>query len=438
MAGQLIGLLLLGLLAAGQAAQYLSGTEAGRMHGIASEQMLQRYASAYRSLLVCSAGCDAERLVAALQARDARFELLERLPPLPQSSEDAVLLAALRQKIGGPADLPLLLRVRTEDAQLSPLREETLLFTRAMTLKIAARLPDGRWLAAQQWPVVRDLWHSLGYSLLASGLSVLVVVVLFVRRLLRPLRALARASEQISRGERAETLPVRGPREFRELAMAFNLMQERLTRFVADRTRMLAALSHDFRTPITSLRLRVEMVEDAGLRRAMTRTLEEMRQMVEATLLFARDESFASARETIDLAVLLDCVQQEHGALGHEVSWRGESSLPYRCNPLGLKRVLGNLVDNAVRYGQRARIALLREADGVHIHVDDDGPGLAEEWLEKVFEPFVRPDAGQDRASGGVGLGLAITRAGVVAHGGRLRLENRADGGLRAHIVLPL
>ncbi|NMG64052.1 HAMP domain-containing protein [Azoarcus indigens] len=440
MAGQLIGVLLTGIIAAHLIALPFSGLGSGVVHPLALRQILERYAAAYRAVQSCS-GCDQEALLAALGAHDIHFRLAT-VPTLavPEMDEDEAELAdSLARLLRAGDGVPVAVHMQEESPEDSPLTRRTGAVARATSLTVEAPLADGRVLAAKLWPVVRTTWwRPLLFSVPVSILPVLLVVFLFARRILRPVRALEQAAEHISRGEQVEALPVRGPKELREVTSAFNTMQERLSRFVADRTRMIAAISHDFRTPITSLRLRVEMVDDPGLRGAMTRTLDEMRAMVEETLHFARDDSVRETTVEVDLSELVARAGSERAALGHDVCWEVPASLPYRCRAVALARAVGNLADNAVRYGKRARLRLEPPASGaLRILVDDDGPGIPDEWLDKAFEPFARPDRGRNREAGGVGLGLAIARSCIEAHGGRVWLENRPEGGARAIILLP-
>ncbi len=167
-------------------------------------------------------------------------------------------------------------------------------------------------------------------------------------------------------------------------------MRGRLQRFVQDRTRMLAAISHDLRTPITTLRLRAEFVEDEETRTKLLETLDEMQRMIEATLAFAREEAAAEDTRTVDLAALVESVAADLADLGQQVTFSGPERLPYVGRPIGLKRAVRNLIENAVTYGERARVALERGAAALRIVIDDDGPGIPEADMERVFAPFVR------------------------------------------------
>lgn len=298
----------------------------------------------------------------------------------------------------------------------------------------------GRWLNMRT--VVRTqppTFEGLALASVITTAAVLVIIVVFtVRRTTRPLRELAGAAERFGRGEVVAPLAEHGPSDVRQTVIAFNAMQDRLKRFVDDRTRMLAAISHDLRTPITSLRLRAEMVDDAETREAMMRTLADMQTMVEATLSFAKDEATAEATRTVDLAALLDSVCDDLAALGKDVIFsESDEKLAIACRPTALGRALRNLIENAVNYGGCARVAVRRAGDAVIVEIDDDGLGIAEADQARVFEPFIRLETSRSKQTGGIGLGLSIARTIIHAHGGEIALANRPEGGLRATVQLP-
>jgi signal transduction histidine kinase len=274
--------------------------------------------------------------------------------------------------------------------------------------------------------------------LMTLGVAALVavVVVLLVRRMTRPLAALAGAADAVGRGESPPPLPERGPGDVARASAAFNRMAERLRRYLDSRTRMLAAISHDLRTPITSLRLRAEFVDDEENRARMLATLDEMQRIAEAALDFAREEAAEDSRP-VDLAALLQSLADDLAGLGWEVTCQAPERAPVQCRPTSLRRALRNLIGNAVSYGQRARVSLARDGADWRIDIDDDGPGIPEADRERVFEPFVRLEASRSRDTGGVGLGLSIARTVARAHGGDITLANRPEGGLRVSLRLP-
>lgn len=308
-----------------------------------------------------------------------------------------------------------------------------------VSLVISTQLADGRWLNTDvsfRRPPLQWAWPSV-LSMALTALAIIAVVTLTLGRMTRSLKALAAAAQRFSRGARPELLESRGPREVRQATAAFNAMQEKLSRFVADRTRLLASISHDLRTPITAMRLRVELLEDSETRRKLIEMLEEMQRMAEATLAFAKEEAAEEPPRKLDLAALVESLAEDFADMGADVTALPAERSVYECRPVALKRAIRNLVENAVRYGERARIGLTREAGALVVSVEDDGPGLPPEKIEEVFEPFVRVETSRSRETGGVGLGLSIARSIVRAHGGELTLTNRPEGGLRAEIRLP-
>ncbi len=300
-------------------------------------------------------------------------------------------------------------------------------------------LADGRWLnVAVGPPPGAPAWGSAFVAVfLLSALGIAAVVVLMGRRLARPMRGLANAAGRLGRGEAVEDLPEAGPVETRETVRAFNLMRARLDRFVRDRTAMLAAVSHDLRTPITSLRLHAEFVEDAETRTKILAALDEMQRMTEDALAFIREDMQGEETRTVDIHALLDSTAADLAELGHDIAVADSARLLVACRPAALRRALRNLLENAAAYGFRAAVRIERDGEEVRIVVEDEGPGIPEADLERVFEPFVRLEASRSRDTGGSGLGLAIARGIVRGHGGDISLENRAEGGLRATVALP-
>jgi signal transduction histidine kinase len=308
-----------------------------------------------------------------------------------------------------------------------------------LALAVAVDLTDGRWLVARAGPVPPPPGWQLSYLIAFALTAALVCLAAMgaVRRLTRPLSALAQAADDFGRGLGGPVLEERGPLEVRRTVRAFNLMRERLRRFVDDRTRMLAAIGHDLRTPLTSLRLRAEFVEDDETRQKIIETLEEMQRMVEAALGFLREEAANEPVAEVDLGALVESVVTDYADLGQEVRFAGGVGVRLRCRPDALRRALRNLIENALRYGKRAQVRLEQTLGEVRILVEDEGPGIPPEMLERVFEPFVRVEQSRSRETGGIGLGLAIARTIARSHGGDVRLSNRPQGGLCAMIVLP-
>jgi signal transduction histidine kinase len=306
-------------------------------------------------------------------------------------------------------------------------------------LQIAVELGDGQWLSfattlPQDGPSLS--WQFI-ISMALMGAIVLSVSTWAVRRVTAPLGLLSAAADRLGLDVAAAPLAETGTIEMQHAARAFNRMQERLRRLIESRTRMLAALSHDLRTPLTLLRLRAEDVTDADERDRMLATIGEMDEMIGATLAYARDEARAEPRRRVDVAALVASLVDDMADAGLPVTMAPAPALIYECQPGALKRAVANLLDNAVKYGKCARTAITAKADAIEIAVDDDGPGIPEAELARVFQPFYRLEESRSRETGGIGLGLAIAQSIVQAHGGELHLANRPGGGLSACISLP-
>ncbi|MYE03001.1 MAG: HAMP domain-containing protein [Alphaproteobacteria bacterium] len=300
-------------------------------------------------------------------------------------------------------------------------------------------LADGRWLnVSVDPPPGAPAWGPAFVAVfLLSALGIAAVAVLTGRRMAKPMRALAAAAGRLGRGEAVDDLPEAGPVEIRETVRAFNLMRARLDRYVRDRTAMLAAVSHDLRTPITSLRLHAEFVEDAETKAKILTALDEMQRMTEDALAFIREDMQREETRTVDLHALVDSVAADLAELGHDVAVADSGRVLAACRPAALRRALGNLLENAAAHGERARVRIERGDTELRIVIEDGGPGIPEAELERMFEPFVRLEASRSRDTGGSGLGLAIARGIVRGHGGDVVLANRAEGGLRATVALP-
>lgn len=306
-------------------------------------------------------------------------------------------------------------------------------------LRVAVELAGGQWLAFTT--VVPDNAPAMSsqffLSMAIMAAILLAVSIWAVRRLTGPLATLAQAAERLGRDVGTEPLPEIGTMEMRQAASAFNRMQERLRRLIENRTVMLAAISHDLRTPLTLLRLRVEATETEE-RDKMLYTISEMNAMLEATLGFARDEAKAEPNRRVDLAALVTSLVDDMADAGLPVSTTFVVEATCLCQSQALRRALTNLIDNAIKYGVTARVGMQLRSEMIEITVDDDGPGIADDEMARVMQPFYRLEGSRNKDTGGIGLGLAIALSISQNHGGTLTLANRPEGGLRATIRLPL
>lgn len=304
-------------------------------------------------------------------------------------------------------------------------------------LRGAFPLPDGSFLTfrSAHGP---GLVHLTPWAYLATAMAILVgmAAVVLVHRIAGPLRELTRATGRIGHGT-VVPVPEVGPDETRGIGQALNAMQARIHGLVAERTQALAAVSHDLRTPIARLRLRLDRAEDPQERRAMAADLDEMQAMVDATLSYLRGDADPEAQRVTNMASVLMGVADASADFGRDVTYDGPGRALATVRPVAFRRALENLVDNGVRYGGRVRIALEVEEATLVVRIDDDGPGIAPDDIARAFEPFARLEGSRNRNTGGTGLGLTIAKRAVQAEGGTLGLAIRPEGGLRAEIRLP-
>jgi signal transduction histidine kinase len=275
--------------------------------------------------------------------------------------------------------------------------------------------------------------------LLFAVLSVTLLGLWAARALTAPLWSFARAAESFSLNGAAAPLPERGPEEIRAVAKALNRMRERITTLIDDRTKMLAAISHDLRTPITRMRLRSEFIDDDVHRSHMLGDLDQMRSMLESVLSFLRNDHKLESTTLVDIATTLQLVADQFTDMGHKVAYQGPEHALATLRPNDLHRSITNLVENAVKFGAETTIGLFVSPETMTIEVEDDGPGISDARKDAMLEPFVRGDDARnmDQAAG-FGLGLSIARAIVLAHGGELSLNDRQPHGLIVRIELPV
>lgn len=268
-------------------------------------------------------------------------------------------------------------------------------------------------------------------------LSIGVLAAIVARMTMRPLKQLAQAATELGNDIERPPLPERGATEIRQAAAAFNAMQTRIRTHIRQRAQILAAITHDLQTPLTRLRLRLEKVEDAELREKLIGDLTAMQGMVREGLDLARSMDAAGPMQRLDLDSLVDSVCSDATDAGQEVSLEGSTGAALMARPIALRRCLTNLIDNACKYGGFARIAVRRDGGTAVIRIEDGGPGIPEEEMKNVFEPFYRLEASRSRETGGTGLGLTIARNIAEQHGGSISLRNLPDKGLEVTLTLP-
>ncbi|MET0270337.1 MAG: ATP-binding protein [Sphingomonas sp.] len=299
-------------------------------------------------------------------------------------------------------------------------------------------LGDGSWLLFRTTERVHGWDLALGRIILAlvPAFALIVLGGLLVRRTLRPMERLAVAAERLGLGEQA-TVAEAGPSEMRRVIRAFNAMQERIHRLIGDRTQALAAVGHDMRTPLARLQLRADAIDDPAARDALLEDVAEMEAMVGSLLAYLGGDADPETPVRIDVAVLAATIVDDVTDRGGDAAYEGPDHVELVVRPVGIKRALANLVENGLHYGNRVTVTIVEQPETIVLCVDDDGPGIAEEDLPRVLEPFIRLDPARGRNTHGLGLGLAIVSRAVAMEGGSLRLSNRAEGGLRAEIILP-
>jgi two-component system OmpR family sensor kinase len=302
----------------------------------------------------------------------------------------------------------------------------------------AVRQPDGKWMAARPrnsrssaW-----LWRSLLW-LLAALVAAIPFAWILARRVARPIGLFAAAAERIGRDPRAAPLSIEGPAEIADAASAFNEMQRQLNQYVEDRTMMIGAIAHDLRTPLMRLSLRLENAPD-GIRQGCEREVSEMQAMIRATADYVRDATQIGERRRLDLRSLTESLVDDYADRGEPVTLAPGDNPIVEGDAVALKSLLANLIENALRYAGQAEVHIAQEGRQAMLEVRDCGPGVPDDELPRVFEPFYRGERSRNRDTGGIGLGLASVRGVARAHGGNATIENRPDGGVVARVVLPI
>ncbi|WP_447753463.1 ATP-binding protein [Sphingopyxis fribergensis] len=370
--------------------------------------------------------------------RTQKLVISDAMPPLPAG---AVRLPDLAAYVSGLLD-ETNIRAEMVDAWALPPRERQRLrrpdFPDRAVIVVAK--VDGRYFAVRTRIAAggNRLQGFLVWQTLSLYLLLLVPIMLIAYRAARPLRDLTRAARANPALRDAEPLEEEGPSDVRDLIAAFNAYRGRISTMLSDKDRMLGAVGHDLRTPLASLRVRVEQVEDDMLRDKMIASIEEMTAMLSDILALARSGAGTEAQKRIPLRELIGELAADYQERGKDVAIGDVADAAVVARPMLLKRALRNLADNAIAYGVRARLSVAIEGGRVRIVVSDDGPGLTDAQIHTLVEPFARGEQSRNRATGGAGLGLSIARDIAEGEGGTLMLSNRAGGGLDAVIALPL
>ena len=307
-------------------------------------------------------------------------------------------------------------------------------------MAVALQLHDQSWLLfSSDKSQQNHTWLlRLLTGLIVFGGGIILLAVLTTRRIIKPLKVFAQAAQRFGMNVDTPPLDETGPTEIKSAAQAFNQMQHRIRLYVQERMQMIAAISHDLKTPLTRLQLRTDFIEDANQRQKALNDLKEMQVILDSTLSFAKEHSNNEARTRVDLAVLVQSLCDDYADSGHAVSYQGPEHFTYHCAPVSIRRSLSNIINNALQYGTEADVELKTSAQQINIIVADNGPGIPEDKRERVFSPFFRLEQSRSRETGGTGLGLAVARTVVRQHGGDIELADRQGGGLLVSVYFPV
>jgi len=347
---------------------------------------------------------------------------------------DPVAVRVVSTRAGEDPDIANFMRARPRLARRTDWRDRRIL------VAAIQRTADGPWETARV--VERERQRAatgvIVFQTLVIFAFLMAILFLVLRRITRPLARLTQRVDDFSRNpETAIRLIESGPADTRKLIAAHNAMEARVAALLDEKDVMLGAIGHDLKTPLAALRVRIESVTDETQRARMADTIEDLAATLDDILSLARVGKTGEPKEAVDLAALMRGIVEECEDLSQPVTIADPPRIVAQVHATWLKRALRNLVANAVRYGGTAHLTLYPDEEAIVLRVEDEGPGIAQDRIAQMLEPFARGEESRNRATGGAGLGLAIARAIAAQHGGQLVLENRAQGGLRAEIRLP-
>ena len=405
-------------------------------HGLTFLALLRERSELSQSMMLAYLGRDVSSAVAILD----RVPPAERAAWLPRLARQNYGYALDAAPPAAPAAEPSAQGLaRIVAAELGAARVGAIVRGTGRDLLLPLRLEDGAPLILRLRPPAAMISTEAVVLLLVQLLFLAVATWWGVRLAVRPLQRLADAADALKPGGNGAALAEGGPREVAQAARAFNAMQQRIDAHLAERQRLLAAISHDLQTPITRMKLRVEQVLDADQRGRLLSDLDGMQLLVEEGLAYARtSQAMREPLRAVDLNALLDGLVCDALDAGHQAELLGRHEAPLTTRVQALRRALTNLLDNALKFGGAAQVVVEVTAHEVHISVRDRGPGIPEAELAPVLQPFYRVESSRNRETGGTGLGLAIAQELALALNGRLSLTNRAGGGLEARLSLPL
>ena len=310
---------------------------------------------------------------------------------------------------------------------------------RPLLLSTSIMLEQGHWLNMTVYGRVSfPSWAFLALtSLLVMSLVATLIVVFSIKRITRPLKELTSKALLLGVGEEVEPIKERGPEDIKDTISAFNTMQLRLKNIITHRTRSLAAMSHDLRTPLTSMRLHAEFIHDPETQDRIVEKIDEMEHITKATISFAKQDSWSEKRRQVDISALVDSLCQDLSDIGLSVEFELTDRMSYSCRPNALRRAFSNLIENGVKYGHAVLVKIVEEEETLNIIISDQGPGIEDSQQKRIFEPFERLEESRNNQSGGLGLGMTIALTIIRGHGGDITLHNRANQGLDVMVILP-
>ena len=392
---------------------------------------MQNRVAGVAALLAQLPGAERERLLKVASIPGERISLGARPRVGAEAPRDAAAETRLRKTLGLNADIRIAKRGAPAISLFGPRSHNP------ERLALAIALGPGEWLNAEfAWPPGASLLPELIFASFVAALALLVVALWLSYRFSGPLQRLSLASERMTDGKPVEPVPETGPFALRSAARAFNTMSRRLMATLENQRTLLASIAHDLRTPITSLVIKSEFIADADLKDRMLASLAELQTTTEAALEAAQTGMGEERAREVDVTALIESLCADLADMGGDVTFADSPPLSAVCRPNDIRKAARNLIENAMRYGTRARVSAEGEGGIISITIDDDGPGLRSDEIARAFDPFVRLETSRDKPTGGYGLGLTLARTVAKTHGGDITLANREGGGLRASVTL--
>lgn len=447
LAGQLFGLFLLALILAHVVVVIFVANvrPTETIHPLSLGDLKLKVASVYQAVNASDFDT-ASKLASNLSLPESKFAILKDFPAFAaeMNTEEGEIAQSIRQRLQLDPHLKIAVFLHSKEEgaagveqALNPLDDGTP--KSPWMLDLYVQMPSGLVLhnVSYPWMLTAHWARVLSFSIPVGLLPIVFIALFFGRFIMQPLRNLANAVKRLSAGEPVVQVPVTGPQDMRDLIETFNTMQLRIASNAKEQANMIASIGHDLRTPLTSLRIRLELLEDSTLREKMIATVDEMSEMSDEILYFSKNNALLENKANVNLSTLIQDLVEERKTLGDKITSNIQSDLFYECKPVHLKRAISNLIDNAARFGSVFVNLYLDEKNKIVIEVSDDGPGIPEDQIDKIFTPFFQLDKSRTKEIGkGVGLGLSIVKSCVDSHGGKIDVFNRKEGGVCAKMTL--